>query len=124
MTEVTKEMIMDALYDYISELSEENTLELWNAYCKDNEQMHRFIYLNDFDELDSVFKSPSEALYMAQYSPYHINDRYFTYSPFWGLMSFDFLTDENSPVVVDELVSYLMSQRAVYILVKSQLERK
>ena len=41
MTEVTKEMIMDALYDYVSELSEENTLELWNAYCEDNEQMHR-----------------------------------------------------------------------------------
>ena len=38
-------------------------------------------------------------------------------------MSFSFLTDENSPVVVDDLVSYLMSQRAVYILVKSQLER-
>lgn len=123
MEEVTNEMIMDALTDYVSELSEEDTITLWNAYCEDCNQMHRFIYLNDSDELDSIFKSPSEALYMAQYSPYHINDRYFTYSSFCGLMSFSFLTDENSPVVVDDLVSYLMSQRAVYILVKSQLER-
>lgn len=123
MTEVTKEMVTDYLEQFISELSEEKTVELWNDYVEENEEMHKYIFFNNSEVHDKLFKTPSEALYMTNNSDYYLQDRYLTYSPAFGASSFNFLTDKNCPIDVGELVGYLMSQRAVYILVKSQLEK-
>lgn len=123
MTEVTKEMVTDYLAQFISELSEEKTVELWNDYVEENEEMHKYIFFNKSEVHDKLFKTPSEALYMTNNSDYYLQDRYLTYSPAFGAASFNFLTDKNCPIDVDELISYLMSQRSVYLLVKSQLEK-
>lgn len=44
MTEVTKEMTMVTIEQFISKLSEEKTVELWNDYVEENKEMHKYIF--------------------------------------------------------------------------------
>lgn len=110
MVNMTKEQIMTALYEMIINQSEERKVESWNKYCIDTNQFNKVIHFNSADDLNAFFETPAQALEAVAYDDsYSYGNYYFTYDEFYGLSSFDFLGDENSPYDIDELVSYFMT---------------
>lgn len=124
MREVTKEEIMDYFYDLVCNLSEDEKVAYWNIYCERTQQDSRVIHYNTAGVLNAFFETPAQALEAVQYdTEYNFTDYYFTYDDSYGIVSFDFLGDENSPFVADELVNMLMNSKSTYYQVKCILEK-
>lgn len=124
MREVTKEEIMNYFYDLVCNLSEDEKVAYWNIYCERTQRNSRVIHYNTAGVLNAFFETPAQALEAVQYdSEYSYNDYYFTYDDIYGIVSFDFLGDENSPFVTDELVNMLMNSKSTYYQVKCILEK-
>ena len=119
---MTEERTMVTIEQFISKLSEEKTVELWNDYVEENGEMHKYIFFNKAEVQDKLFKTPSKALYMTNKSDYYLYDRYLTYSPASGATSFNFLTDKNCPIDVSELIGYLQRNKALCFLVETLIK--
>ena len=125
MKEVTKEVptTVEYLEMFLSELPEIQKIQLWNNYVEEFGEEHRHIYVNDAETQDKVFETPSIALHMTQYTKYDINAMYFSYSVAFGAESFDFLTDENCPLDMDELIGWLLGNTALCLLINQLLNK-
>lgn len=95
----------DALMAIIEAMQDYEVIDLHNQMCEGNNCMDDYIYNNDIDEL-LCNQKPSEVA-NALHKDYNINDDYAVFT-IYGLNSFSYLGDENSPIDYDEIVDYII----------------
>lgn len=95
----------DFLTEQIDSMSNDELMELNNAYCEAVNYPDDKIYNNDDDFLDEYFSKPSEAIRAVEYGSYKFTDRYATFNGYANLISYDNLTD-NLCASVNEIVDY------------------
>lgn len=94
------EKVKEAIYD----LADWEQVELWNERCEDYNYMDDYIYNNDPDEL-MCGQKPSDILSSVDMDSYSLNNDW-ACSSIYGWVSFDWLSDNNSPFDIDELVEW------------------
>ena len=95
----------DALMATIEAMQDHEIIDLHNQMCEGNNYMDDYIYDNDIDDL-LCNQKPSEVV-NALHRDYNINDDYAVFT-IYGLNSFSYLGDENSPIDYDEIVNYIL----------------
>lgn len=96
----------DALMATIEAMQDYEVIDLHNQMCEGNNYMDDYIYDNDIDELLCGKNKPSEVV-NELHEDYNINDNYAVFT-IYGLNSFSYLGDENSPIDYDEIVNYIL----------------
>lgn len=88
----------------LEELEDEKVVDLWNDYCKNNNMGDDRIYY--MDEIDDVLGKmyPTDLLDTIDFNRFSTGDRYFGYSGYGDIESFDTLYDV---IDVEALVEYL-----------------
>ena len=95
---------IEKVKEAINNLAEWEQVELWNERCEDYNYMDDYIFNNDPDEL-MCGQKPSDILSAVDMDSYSLNDDWACYTSY-GLASFSWLSDRNSPFDIDELVEW------------------
>lgn len=78
----------------------------YNDYACNNGYEH--IMTNDEYNIDTCFNSPYDAIQAAQYGDYNANHEYYILNGSANLVSFNYPTDDNSPIDIEELAQWIV----------------
>lgn len=95
---------IEKVKEAINNLSESEQVVLWNDRCIYENYMDDYIKNNDPDEF-LYGQSPSEIISAIDTKNYDIHDDWACYT-IYGWVSFGWLSDENSPFDIDEIISW------------------
>ena len=95
-----------AVREIVDTLYTDDMVRLYNEMAEKNN--YTPIYENTDEMLDALFSSPSNALCEACGANYRYTDKYLHYDVF--LRSFDYDTDEGSPIDAGEITSFLIRE--------------
>ena len=105
---MTYENLKEMLINQMHEMSEDEIMYLWNDYAYDCDS-DEAIYENNADELNELFKSPSEAIRAIYFGDYTFNDPYFYFNDYGNIQSvYNLIRDTNSIVSLSELADWLL----------------
>ena len=97
---------IDKIKEAITDLTDGETVALWNDYCEANNYYDDYIEYNDIDELLYGLK-PSEVLNRVDKENYNESDRYCSYDGYGELYSFDYADCDDSPFDLDSLAQWI-----------------
>ncbi len=109
---MTEEELRERVEEIVSLWSEGTAIENWNEYCEDNNYYDDRIEFNFVDELLCGCTRPSEVL-DAIGDGYNMNDSYAVFD-IYGLKSFNYLDDSESPYDVSTLVDYIIENEECF----------
>ena len=94
----------------VKQLEEYDTEAMVNIYNQYADAI-RYERIRDNDEhtINDLYSNPYDALLATSYGDYNISDDYF-YSHNGNLISFNYLNCENSPIDIEELATWLISE--------------
>lgn len=95
-----------AVREIVDTLDTDDMVRLYNDMAEKN--YYTPIYENTDEMLDALFSSPSNALCEASGANYRYTDKYLHYDVF--LRSFDYYTDEGSPIDAGEITNFLIRE--------------
>lgn len=105
---MTDEKLKEMLINQMNEMSEDEIMYLWNDYayaCNPDDA----IYENDADELNELFRRPSDAIRAIYFGDYTFNDPYFYFNGYANIQSvYNLIRDTNSIVSLSELADWLL----------------
>ena len=97
---------IDKIKEAITDLTDGETVALWNDYCEANNYYDDYIEYNDIDDLLYGLK-PSEVLNRVDKENYNESDRYCSYDGYGELYSFDYADCDDSPFDLDSLAQWI-----------------
>lgn len=95
--------VTNQLNDYDTEAM----VNIYNQYADANSYEH--IYDNDEITINSMYDSPWTAVSLTNHDGYKDHQDYFTYNGYGHMISFDYLTDDNCPIDIDELAQWIVN---------------
>lgn len=84
----------------------DDLVTIYNDYACNNGYEH--IMTNDEYNIDTCFSSPYDAIQAAQYGDYNANHEYYILNGSANLVSFNYPTDDNSPIDIEELAQWIV----------------
>lgn len=78
----------------------------YNDYACNNGYEH--VMTNDEYNINTCFNSPYDAIQAAQYGDYNANHEYYILNGSANLVSFNYPTDDNSPIDIEELAQWIV----------------
>lgn len=109
---MTETELEERVEEIVSLWSESTAIDNWNKYCEDNNYYDDEIMSNDVDELLCGCTRPSEVLDKIG-DGYNMNDTYAVFT-IYGLKSFDYVEDSESPYDVSTLVDYIIKNEECF----------
>ena len=110
MDTLNKDLAAIQFNQVVKQLEEYDTEAMVNIYNQYADAM-RYERIRDNDEhiINDLYSNPYDALLATSYGDYNISDDYF-YFHNGNLISFNHLTSENSPIDIEELAQWLISE--------------
>ena len=94
----------------IEQLKQDDSI-LMQAYSEYSaENGYDSVYDNDEDSINMMFENTHDALRSAFYGDYNPSHAYFTFNGYGNLQSFEYLDSDSSPIDVEELAQWLISE--------------
>lgn len=100
--------LLSQVINVIADMGIDETIALYNDYASNNG--YEIIYNNDEYTLNELFSSPYDAIKQTNNKDYKDSDNYFTFNGYGHAISFDYRLSENSPIDIDELAQWLISE--------------
>lgn len=99
---------LDRIIEVLNDLSDYELIDVHNRYCENNNYMDD--YIEYMSEIDCMFSgmSATEFLSKIDFDNFDVNNNYFVYT-IYGLVSFDYVDDDNCPICIDEIASYILN---------------
>ena len=97
---------LEKIKEAITDLTDGETVVLWNDYCEANNYYDDYIEYNDIDELLYGLKL-SEVLNRVDADNYNDCDKYCAYNGYGQLYSFDYVDDNDSPFDLNSLAQWI-----------------
>lgn len=99
---------LERITEVLNDLSDYELIEAHNRYCENNNYMDD--YIDYMSEIDCMFSgmSATEFLSKIDFNNFDVNHNYFVYT-IYGLVSFDYVADDNCPIDIDEIASYILN---------------
>lgn len=101
---------LNQVIEQLTDLAEYELIAIHNVYCEVNNDSYSHIIDNDDEAIDSMFDSPSEAMRAASFGDYNHSHNYFILDGYGNLVSFNYVSDDNSPIDIEELAQWLISE--------------
>lgn len=101
---------LNQVINQLTDLADYEIIAIHNDYCEANNDSYNHIIDNGDEAIDSMFDSPSEAMRAARLGDYNHSHNYFILDGYTDLVSFNYTTDDNSPIDVSELAQWLISE--------------
>lgn len=99
---------LERITEVLNDLSDYELIDVHNRYCENNNYMDD--YIDYMSEIDCMFSgmSATELLSKIDFDNFDVNNNYFVYT-IYGLVSFDYVDDDNCPICIDEIASYILN---------------
>lgn len=113
MTTLNKDLSalqLSQVINQLTDLADYEIIAIHNDYCEANNDSYNHIIDNDDEAIDSMFDSPSEAMRAARLGDYNHSHNYFILDGYTDLVSFNYTTDDNSPIDTSELAQWLINE--------------
>lgn len=101
---------LNQVIEQLTDLADYELIAIHNDYCKANNDSYSHIIDNDNAAIDSMFDSPSEAIRAAIFGDYNSAHNYFILDGYANLVSFNYASDDNSPIDISELAQWLIDE--------------
>lgn len=101
---------LNQVISQLTELADYEIIAIHNDYCEANNDSYNHIIDNDNEAIDSMFDSPSDAIRAATFGNYNSSHNYFILDGYANLVSFNYASDDNSPIDVSELAEWLVNE--------------
>ena len=101
---------LQQVIEQLTDLAEYELIAIHNDYCESNNDSYNHIIDNDDEAIDRMFISPSEAMRAASFGDYNHSHNYFILDGYGNLVSFNYVSDDNSPIDIEELAQWLISE--------------
>lgn len=92
----------------ITDMDNDDTIAIYNEYASNNG--YELIFDNDEQTLNDTFLTPYDAIRQTNNKDYNDNDDYFTFNGYGHAVSFDYRLSDNSPIDIEELAQWLISE--------------
>lgn len=100
---------LNQVIEQLTDLADYEIIAIHNDYCDINNDSYNHIIDNDDEAIDSMFDSPSEAMRAASFGDYNHSHNYFILNGYANLVSFNYTSDDNSPIDISELAQWLIN---------------
>lgn len=110
MTTLTRDQVK-AQVTAMVEGSDNTAISLWREFASEEGYEGDLIYDNDEYTINEMFDSPMSALRAANYGDYNYAHEYFHLNGYGNLETFDFASDEYSPIDVDRLTDWVFENQ-------------
>lgn len=101
---------LNQVIEQLTYLADYELIAIHNDYCEVNNDGYSHIIDNDDEAIDSMFDSPSEAMRAASFGDYNHSHNYFILNGYANLVSFNYTSDDNSPIDISELAQWLINE--------------
>ena len=101
---------LNQVINQITDLADYEIIAIHNDYCAANNDSYNHIIDNDNEAIDSMFNSPSEGIRAAIFGNYNSSHNYFILDGYANLVSFNYASDDNSPIDISELAQWLVNE--------------
>lgn len=99
---------LSQVIEKIADMDNEDTITLYNEYA--NQNGYEQIFNNDEQTINDLFLTPYDAIRQTNNKGYKDHEDYFTFNGYGHAVSFDYRLSENSPIDIDELAEWLISE--------------
>lgn len=97
------------LSQVIEQLKQDDTKALINIYNQYADAMsYERVYDNDEDTINDLYDSAWTAISMTNHDGYRDSHDYFTYNGYGLMSSFEYISDDNSPIDIEELSQWIV----------------
>lgn len=104
---MTIEELKDRIIEALNDMSDSDLYYLFNQYCE--EAGYDDDRIEDMDNFDELFQGSAwDAVRAAYYGDFRPTDNYFIFNAYGNLVSFDYLTDKNSPYDEDQVADFII----------------
>lgn len=101
LAQVQISQVIEQLNDYDTEA----LINIYNQYA--DAMSYERIYDNDETTLNEVFSTPYDAIKQTNNFLYKDHENYFTFNGYGHAISFDYSTDDNCPIDIEELAQWI-----------------
>lgn len=101
---------LSQVIEQLNNLADYEIIAIHNDYCEANNDSYSHIIDNDDEAIDSMFDSPSEAMRAASFGDYNHSHNYFILNGYANLVSFNYASDDNSPIDIGELAQWIIDE--------------
>ena len=99
---------LNQVIEIITDMDVEDTVALYNDYANNNG--YEQIFNNDEQTINDLFLTPYDAIRQTNNKDYKDHEDYFTFNGYGHAVSFDYRLSENSPIDIEELAEWLISE--------------
>lgn len=99
---------LSQVIEVITDMDNDDTISLYNEYADSNG--YELIFNNDEQTINDLFSSPYDAIRQTNNKDYNDNDEYFTFNGYGHAVSFDYVSDDNCPIDIEELAQWLINE--------------
>lgn len=93
-------------------------IAVWNTYCDEVRNEENVYFMEEFNEMFDGVK-PWEIARSAFFGDFNPTHDYFTFNGYGNLVSFDYFTDNNCPIIIDDIAEFV--DRTEYALDNHEL---
>lgn len=93
--------------DHLNNLQDYELLDLYSEYADQNS--YERVYNLDEDTINDVYDSPWSALNDSNHDKFNENDSYFTYNGYGHMVTFNYPSDDNSPIDIEDIAEWIIS---------------
>lgn len=99
---------LSQVIEIITDMDNEDTITLYNDYA--NHNGYEQVFDNDEQTINDLFLTPYDAIRQTNNKDYKDHENYFTFNGYGHAVSFDYRLSENSPIDIEELAEWLISE--------------
>ena len=99
---------LSQVIEIITDMDVEDTISLYNDYA--NHNGYEQIFNNDEQTINDLFLTPYDAIRQTNNKDYKDHEEYFTFNGYGHAVSFDYRLSENSPIDIEEIAKWLISE--------------
>ena len=111
MKTLNKELVaiqLNQVIEVITDMDNDDTISIYNDYANCNG--YELIFNNDEHTINDLFLTPYDAIIQTNNKDYNDNENYFTFNGYGHAVSFDYRLSDNSPIDIEELAQWLISE--------------
>lgn len=99
---------LNQVIEQLTDLDNDDTIAIYNDYA--NYNGYEQVFNNDEQTINDLFLTPYDAIRQTNNKDYKDHENYFTFNGYGHAVSFDYRLSENSPIDIEELAEWLISE--------------
>lgn len=97
---------LNQVIEQLNDMDTQTVIDIYNSYADENS--YERVYDNDEDTINDLYDSAWTAVSLTNHDGYKDNHDYFSYNGYGLMSSFDYVTDENCPIDIEELAQWIV----------------